>query len=151
MGKRRFLVSVTTLGLASAALAVGGCSHATYQLREGDCFTASDAMLTKGEDVAEIETTSCTRSHNSEVVGVHKLPDGDYPGAQALVERAQSTCEADFKRYVGVGYEDSEFDLYPLLPTEDTWDIKGARTLSCIALSLPPRTQSVRGAGNSSS
>ncbi|MDU0968321.1 MAG: septum formation family protein [Actinomycetaceae bacterium] len=137
----------------AAALVVGGglagCSHASYSLQTGQCFNASANTLTSSTDVNDLSAVSCSHNHNSEVVGVHKLPKGDYPGQDVLVKQAQSDCEKDFRDYVGIGYEESTYDLYPLVPTESTWKMDSSRSIMCVALSLPPTKGSAKDRGDS--
>lgn len=134
--------------LLAAAAGSAGCSHTTYTLREGECFTASAEMLTGAEQITDVDAVSCTRAHNSEVVGTHPISDTTYPGPEVLVTRAQKLCQEDFRRYVGIDYQASAHDLYPLIPTEDTWKATGARTITCVALTLPATRESLRNAGN---
>lgn len=104
-------------------------------------------MLTGTTEISDIDTTSCTRSHNSEVVGTDTLTDATFPGTEALVARAQQVCPEKFEDYVGIAYTESAYDLYPLIPTEKTWEVAGARTITCVALTLPATRESLKGAG----
>lgn len=124
--------------VACAVIALSGCTQPTQSPHVGDCFSASDATLTGKDSVTDITTVRCTSSHNSEVVGVHRLDDGDFPQTETLVAKAQTLCRQDFLDYVGIDYTDSAYDLYPLVPTKETWETEDARSIVCVALALPP-------------
>lgn len=128
--------------LATLTLLVTSCSAATSTLKVGDCFNASDAVLTGEEHLANVDTISCDRPHNSEVVGIQLLEDGAYPGEQHLAKLTHTFCTDSFKDYVGIPYEDSRYDLYPLNPSQESWDRNDDRIVACIALSLPKRSDS---------
>ncbi|MBD3689443.1 septum formation family protein [Nanchangia anserum] len=142
---RRILAALACAVVGGGVLT--GCSSATYTLKAGDCFTASDDILTGSADIADVDTVSCTRSHNSEVVGSHVVTDSSFPGTETLVTRAQTLCQKDFLDYVGIDYTKSAYDLYPLIPTKDTWTASSARSITCVALALPPIDHSLKGQG----
>jgi hypothetical protein len=58
------------------------------------------------------------------------LPDGDFPGEEAVVEQADESCTAEFESFVGLPYEESALYLSYLTPSEETWPA-GDREVLC--------------------
>lgn len=76
-------------------------------------------------------TVDCAEPHQYELIGSVVLPDGDYPGAEALADEAFSTCLFLFEDYVGRGYDTSIWWLETMTPTETLWS-DGERTANCL-------------------
>lgn len=87
-----------------ADLAVGDC---TSSAPEGEMFT--------------IDVVPCSQLHAGEVYRVFDLPDGDYPGKEAVDLMSDEGCFEAFESFVGIGYEESELDYYLLSPLESGW------------------------------
>lgn len=121
---------------------VSGCSSAPEDLKVGDCFNAPDSVLTGEEHLADVSIISCDKSHNSEVIGVQILPDGAFPGDKKIAQQTFDFCTKAFEKYVGIPYEKSRYDLYPLNPSKESWERNGDRLVACVALHLPPRSDS---------
>jgi Septum formation len=56
-----------------------------------------------------------------------------WPGDDAVTDAAWAKCKPAFAGYVGLPFDDSQLDLYPLTPHEDTWNASKA-TLICLVL-----------------
>lgn len=114
----------------------------------GDCFNDDESIVT-GElsEVTDVGAVPCDQPHDNEAYHVFDLPDGDYPGDDALAEQAFTACETPFGEFVGLSYADSELDLFPITPTEASWQ-QGDREVIC-AVFLPEQqlTGTVKGSG----
>lgn len=145
---------VTGLGLARAGWILGVLSFAAMatlvaliatgvietddvqvtQLETGQCV---DLDL-EGEDDEEIFTLPelpCEEPHGGEVYFVGALGESgdDYPGPAKVRADVQLLCTGQaFTDYVGIDYRDSEYGLYSLSPTEESWEL-GDRGYVCIA------------------
>jgi Septum formation len=89
----------------------------------------------------------CAASHDAEVYAVVSLPEGTWPGDEAIDAAADEACRSEFEGYVGAAYDDSAlyFMYYP--PTQDGW-ATGGREVTCLVFDPEgPLTGSVRGSG----
>ena len=136
-----------------AALSLGtlsGCasqSVATSDLRVGDCFNMPEEVLSGTQPAGQVDRVNCQLSHNSQVVGIKKLAGASYPGEKQLYDLALQECAREFQKFAGVSYRDSQWDLYPLSPTETSWKDQKERKLTCVALSLPAQKTSLEDLG----
>ena len=129
---------------------LSGCTSqpvATSDLKIGDCFNMSEEVLTGTQPAGQVERVDCQHSHNSQVVGIKKLSGNSYPGEKQLYDLALKECAREFESFVGTSFRDSKWDLYPLSPTETTWQDEGERKLTCVALSLPEQKSSLKDSG----
>lgn len=85
-----------------------GCSHqiSPSSLQVGQCFNASDGVLTNSQPANQISTLSCRRAHNSEVIGIHTLEDSD------LTESASGNSTSN----AAVGSEETEVENSSINP-----------------------------------
>ena len=60
------------------------------------------------------------------------LAEGEYPGEEAVKADADATCIPEFANFIGLAYEESVLDYWPLYPTEGSW-ASGDREVLCIA------------------
>jgi hypothetical protein len=97
----------------------------------GQCFQDQDAAT----EVSEVEVVDCDDAHDNEVYGLFDLPDGDYPGADAVQEAAVLGCYERFEGFVGRDYESSRLDFGWLHPTSESWD-NGDHEVICMLSEL---------------
>jgi uncharacterized RDD family membrane protein YckC len=70
-----------------------------FDLKVGDCLADSP---TGGEEVIfTVETVPCSEPHSEEIYAVVTLPEGDYPGDEAMDAQADELCTAEFESFVG--------------------------------------------------
>ena len=134
------VLSVTAVGGASIALA--GCSLLgggagvvegegeqtdVFTIKVGDCLNDGGA---EGE-VTSVPTISCDEPHDSEAYLSHMVPDGEFPGQEAVFEEAEAACLAEFESYVGNVYEESMVGFSYFYPTESSW-ATGDREVLCL-------------------
>jgi hypothetical protein len=120
--------------VAAAGLTLAGCSllgedeDSVFNLKVGDCL---DVSSLEGE-VETAPTIECTEAHEAEVYATTDMPDGDFPGDEAVGEAAAEFCIDSFEAFVGMAYEDSTVFANWLTPTDSSWG-QGDRELLCFA------------------
>jgi len=110
----------------------------------GECVTNDIAAST----VSEFDVVDCTESHTVELIHKFDLPDGDFPGAEEISTATQEQCQGStFEDYVGLDYQSSEIEIYPVTPTEETWNDADDREVLCFGGNLDgtPLTESIEG------
>ncbi|MFG6503080.1 septum formation family protein [Microbacterium sp. P05] len=100
-----------------------------FTLRVGDCFddTSADA-----KEISEVPAVPCDQPHDNEIYHEFTMPDGDFPGQEALDAAADEECAAEFDTFVGIAYADSVLDWAPFQPTEGSWTQLDDRVVQCI-------------------
>lgn len=109
----------------------------------GACLNAVDLL-----GVTEIPTVDCTQEHDTQVFAIVDLPDGEYPGDDALLTLVADECGAAFEGFVGVPPAESALEFDGLAPSEDTWAV-GDRQIICLAFhsDLSTTTETFEGSG----
>jgi hypothetical protein len=117
--------------LVTAAIVTAGCGGQVLSVEVGDCFQDPEG----GEaEVVDVETVDCDEPHDNEVFHVFELPEGDFPGEDAIAEAFVAECvDQRFEAFVGTPYLESEVDAFPLAPTEGSWDRADDREVICAA------------------
>jgi len=137
------LVSAALLALAGCSL-IGGASDPerddsgtivasdddadVFALRVGDCMASTD----EATEVQTVPTRPCTELHDSEIFASTTLPDGDFPGDDAVTATADDFCYGQFQTFVGMAYEQSVLELSYFMPSKESWDGMGDREVLCI-------------------
>lgn len=116
--------------LTAALAAVSACGDTSVlSLEVGQCINTE----TEGE-ISSVPVVDCAETHNGEVFSLPQLPDGDFPGDDAVRQSADQLCAGqDFQTYVGKPYEESAIYYSALTPTDETWD-DGDREIVCFLL-----------------
>lgn len=112
-----------------------------FALELGDCKMASPSGLIESADVVP-----CEEPHDEEVYHEITMEDGEF--SDAAVETASQECIGEaFTTFVGVIWDESTLDVYPITPTQETWDQFNDRIVQCV-ISDPagPTTGSLAGA-----
>lgn len=127
--------------VAAATLSVGllsGCSTVVSAvippsvpgIAVGQC---TDLQLSTSEtEVSAITTVDCALPHGWEAYAEHTFADGDFPGVAAIQSQTTEFCLGEFEAFIGVPYEESEYELQYLYPTELTWTHVNDRLLTCL-------------------
>jgi hypothetical protein len=132
--------------LAVLAFVLGACGGGNvFEMEVGMCWDDVD-----GTEVSDVPIVDCSSPHDNEVFYLFDMADGSFPGEEAVQSAAADGCIAAFPAYVGSEYLDSDLDIYPLYPTEGSWD-GGDREIVCSvydwANNGAPLVGSVRGTG----
>jgi hypothetical protein len=73
----------------------------------------------------------CSQPHSEEIYAVVPLPEGDFPGDEAVAVQADEGCTAEFESFVGLPYEESVLYYNYLYPSdEQSWN-GGYRWATC--------------------
>ncbi|MGH1506127.1 MAG: septum formation family protein [Acidimicrobiales bacterium] len=100
-----------------------------FQVNVGDCLADSEL---EGALVSDVEIVSCDAPHRYEVYYAFELPDGDFPGSDAVGAEADKGCYDAFEGFVGLEYESSIYGYTYLQPTADSWSQLGDREVQCM-------------------
>ena len=107
-------------------------------LAVGDCLQNGDARrVTKTVPVVD-----CAEPHDSEAYALIEITGDEFPGAQAVTDRAVAECTAEFTTFIGLDYAKSALDFAYYYPTPTSWDL-GDREILCLA--IDPKAGAVTG------
>lgn len=105
-------------------------------MKEGDCL--NDPRTEElGPDAAEVYSLPAvpySQAHTYEVFESYTLKDGGFPGDASVEPTAESVCDDEFEVYIGTAYDDSQLDIYYLMPTKVSWNKGRDREVTCLAL-----------------
>lgn len=121
---------------------VDGGDLDVFTLTVGDCFNDEGS----GESISSVPVVPCADPHDNEVYFEFELPDGDFPGDDALTAAADETCTREFQTFVGIAYEESELYWFDLRPTQGGWEEIGDRVIQCAVYDASPVTGTLKGA-----
>jgi hypothetical protein len=112
----------------------------------GDCLNLVE--LAGADGVSELPTVDCAVEHDAQVFALVTLPDGDYPGEDALLTSVTELCSEQFEAFVGTAPEDSALALDGIGPSPESWAV-GDREIVCLAFyeDLSSTTESFEGSG----
>ncbi|WP_345750291.1 septum formation family protein [Microbacterium rhizophilus] len=88
-----------------------------FQLKIGDCLN-----LGENGELSSAAVVPCTEPHTEEIFHEFEMPEGDWPGKDAIDQAADEGCYAEFESFVGKAFEDSVLDYVFLAPLEDGWN-----------------------------
>lgn len=118
----------TTAERSADGTVVESGDESAFSLEVGDCLR--DAA--EGVELSEVPLVPCDQPHDGEVYASFELPDGEYPGDDAVFTAAEEGCVARFADFVGVAYEDSVQELIYLHPTRRSWALADDREVVCL-------------------
>lgn len=97
-----------------------------FALKVGDCKMTSASGLIEAVDVVP-----CAEPHDEEVYHEFKMDDGDF--SEEAVDAASQECVGEaYTEFVGVTWDESALDVYPITPTQDTWEQLNDRVIQCV-------------------
>jgi hypothetical protein len=103
------------------------------ELTAGDCF--NDPEPDELDSIEQLEVLPCDLAHDNEIYYSFDLADGPMPAADDIFELAASQCLPAFDAFVGIPFELSALDVFPLTPTLAQWD-DGHHTIHCVLFNL---------------
>lgn len=107
-------------------------TESVMTMKKGDCLD-SEAL---GSVVTDVPFVPCGEPHDAEVYAQVELEDGEYPGEEAVSKQADQYCYGEFAGFVGMSYEESALDYFPMYPLQDGWETGGDREVLCLVVSL---------------
>jgi hypothetical protein len=128
-----------------AGTVVGGGDVGVFALKVGDCIDVSqfigepETASTEVKPVEEFAAVPCTETHTGEVVTVDEQFYGDldaFPTSDELLTSGKERCITDVSAYTATDYDTSPYDVFPLIPTEGSWDSVDDRGLICVGVTL---------------
>ena len=99
-----------------------------FKLEVGDCFI--EPQDAEEELIYSVQVVPCSEPHSDEIFALVPLPDGDFPGLDAIDSQAEELCKAEFEGFVGLSYKESDLDFWVITPTEEGWRA-GDREVLC--------------------
>ncbi|MEX1208694.1 MAG: septum formation family protein [Acidimicrobiia bacterium] len=102
---------------------------AVPELQTGDCFKDPEADQLGAMEVVEV--VPCEHPHDTEIFYSFTLTAGEMPDVDTMRELAAGQCFPAFDAFVGIQFELSALDVFPLTPTPQQWD-DGHRTVHCV-------------------
>lgn len=115
----------------SGAVASEGSVDA-LSVKLGDCFKEPIAPPEGINEVAEVVVVPCSSPHQGEVIAGFDLPDGDYPGDDAVGTAGNERCTSEFATLIGTPFEESALDVSTYQPTESSWEELDDREVLCV-------------------
>lgn len=123
-----------------------------FTIAPGDCFF-DDALaglaVDEQSETSSVAAVPCAEEHTFEAYHEFTLPEGEYPGAEVVEEKAYAECETAFAEFIGVPYEESVYEYSFYSPSSDTWQYQDDRLVSCVVSTAEydRLTGSLKGAG----
>ncbi|HJU52771.1 MAG TPA: septum formation family protein [Acidimicrobiia bacterium] len=116
------------LAFASAAIVVLACGQqSVFSLPVGTCFDDQ----ADGE-ISSVPEVDCSQPHDNEVFALIEYTEADtYPGTDQMSAISDELCRAQFEGYVGLDYESSALAVFPIFPTEESWNDDDDREIIC--------------------
>jgi hypothetical protein len=110
-------------------------------LELGDCMM--DAPSGLREDIVVVP---CAESHDQEVFHEIIMPDGDF--SETDIDAASMECIGEpYTAFIGLEKAESVFEVFPLTPSETSWEEHDDRTIQCVVFDPSgPVTGSLAGA-----
>ena len=113
-----------------------------FQIRVGDC-----TIDVPDGDASEVPVVPCAELHDNEVYYAFNMDGGAWPGETAVEDAAAETCVAQFEKFIGISYDETELEWWPITPTEGSWTALNDREIYCLAYDpAAPSTGSLSGA-----
>lgn len=96
-----------------------------FSLKVGDCMMEAASGL-----LEDIDVVPCGEPHDQEVFYEITMDDGEF--SEADVDTASQECIGDaYTSFVGAPFDNS-LDVYPITPTQQTWDELNDRVVQCV-------------------
>lgn len=134
-------MTVLIVSIALVLVSCGGGGN-VLELAVGDCF--DDPEVVDGQ-VRDVSIIDCDEPHDNEVFALIQLPEGEFPGQEAVSSQADAGCTEQFASYVGADYAVSEYFASVFSPSPESWE-QGDRTIVCYLFLPDARLQeSARG------
>ena len=110
-------------------MVVSACTGNAFDLETGQCLDEPES-----DEVVNVEVVECADPHDLEIYQVSDLADQDFDEA-AIDSQSFDVCLENFDGFIGTPYLDSEFEIYYLIPSEESW-AEGDREVVCAVYDL---------------
>ena len=135
--------------ITAFALVLAACSGNVFDLDIGDCFDDGDISIgPEIEEVGDVPLIDCAEPHDNEVYQLVTVEGDEFPGEEAIADRADMACLDAFEGFVGLDYASSVLDFGWLVPTAASWG-SGDRLIACFVyrIDLERVTGTLHGSG----
>ncbi|MDX2691324.1 MULTISPECIES: DUF4190 domain-containing protein [Streptomyces] len=119
-------------GFRDAASSAGG----TFSVARGECFDSPSGSLE--EYAYDVDIVPCDGEHDAEVFAGFAMPDGAYPGDDAVTDAADDQCYARSELYAMDPWAlPADVDVYYFTPSRQSWRY-GDREITCMFGNVDP-------------
>ncbi|MFE6236598.1 septum formation family protein [Cellulosimicrobium sp. NPDC057862] len=101
-----------------------------FSIQVGDCLVSS--RLDQATEIDSVPVVPCSEPHDLEIYAETELPEGDYPGDEAVTASAEEFCAGEFEPFVGLPYEESAHVYWYFTPVKDGWNTRDDRVVQCV-------------------
>jgi hypothetical protein len=108
---------------------------AAHNLRVGDCANDPGFAALGPSDTVEtyqVEAVPCAEPHDFEVFHGFDLPDGAYPGEEAVYREADTKCYQEVRRFLGGPRGAARLGVGYYYPQEMSWRLYDDRKVLCV-------------------
>jgi hypothetical protein len=112
-----------------------------FQVSVGDCF--NDGTDESSEGVSAIAAVPCAEPHDNEIYYLFDIAGDEFPVDVDV--QADNGCYDQFAAFVGLDYETSTIDYFPIYPAVETWET-GDREVICSVFDSVQTTGTLAGA-----
>lgn len=98
-----------------------------FHTKIGDCFNDQSYA----SEIDDVPGVPCSEPHDNEVYALFDTSLASFPGEDQMFEVAFDECLTHFKAFVGASYEASALDVFPIVPTLDSWKRLNDREVVC--------------------
>lgn len=113
-------------------------SISVFDVQVGDCLESVEPDA----ETTSLDGVPCADRHVGEAISRFSLPEGAYPGDEAVFAAGDERCGQVLREQVRPAERDGVEPFY-LFPTETSWEAQDDREIVCIVLSSQPRTGAV--------
>lgn len=120
---------------ATTTTALVGALTPTEAVIAGQCL---DPLPDPKQQTYAVLVVPCEDAHTYEVFAQAKLesdadsrPGAPYPGGLAVANAAEAQCLTAFEPFMGIKWEESDYDIQTWWPSEQSWTTKRDRTVLC--------------------
>jgi len=115
-----------------------------FEVAVGDCFNnEGEVAADETGEVSDIPAVPCAEPHDNEIFHLFDLAGDEFPVDVDTL--ADDGCYAQFATFVGLEYEASTLDYFPIMPTAETWS-QGDREVICSVFAETQTTGTLAGA-----
>jgi len=100
-----------------------------FAIRVGDCLNTS--ALTGETELESVPVVPCDEPHEDEIYYAFDSEASEFPGTDGLAAEADETCIAEFESFVGIAWEESALEYWPMYPSDQSW-ANGDREIICV-------------------
>ncbi|GII97686.1 putative regulator of septum formation [Sediminihabitans luteus] len=115
-----------------------------FSLRVGDCLDTTK-VGDDTEQLTSLPVVPCADEHDAEIYAETTLPEGDWPGEDAVAATADEFCHGEYADFVGLDYDSSKLEYWPLTPVKEGWNSIDDRLVQCVLQSAEAVTGSLEG------